>query len=107
MSSLSSFPSFPTSEQQAEQHLADEELIDQAEQARLIAYLADEQSVIPPINSLATEDEEELDAHSCGDSECQGAHVHAEDDDCYADDDYECGHRSPVADMYDMYGYPN
>jgi hypothetical protein len=98
LSSLPSFPSFLTSEQQAEQHLADEEAIDQAEQDRLIAYLADEQCLI------ATDDE---DTHSCGDSECQGAHVHANDDDCYADDDYECGHRSPVADMYDMYGYPN
>jgi hypothetical protein len=100
MSSLSSLPSFsslPTLEQQAEQHLADEEAIDQAEQDRLIAYLAEQAAE-------ATEDE---DTHSCGDSECQGAHVHANDDDCYDYDDYECGHRSPVAEIYDLYGYSN
>jgi hypothetical protein len=94
----------------AEQYIADERVIDTAEQARLIEYLrtqeradaerfhlpppAGETPAAPaadPVAALADgmrllavpEEDEEVDTHSCGDSECQGAHVHADEGDYY------------------------
>ena len=80
--------------QSAEMYLADQQAIDAAEHARLLDYLAD--AAAPPvpdaISALAEnmrllavpeDDEEELDTHSCGDSECQGEHVHADEGDYY------------------------
>lgn len=81
---------------QVEDYLADQQAIDAAEHARLLDYLAD--AAAPPapvpdaISALAEnmrllavpeDDEEELDTHSCGDSECQGEHVHADEGDYY------------------------
>jgi hypothetical protein len=105
---------------QVDEYLADENAIDEAEQARLIEYLAEQERSehIAPVpdavsalaqnlklHAVPEEDEEEEDNHSCGDSECVGEHVHADYAD-YADDadDYECGHRSPVTYEFDMYG---
>ena len=89
---------------QADEYLADENAIDEAEQARLIEYLAEQErseyaapvpddvaALAQSLKLLAVPEEEE-DDHSCADSECQGEHVHA---DYY--EDYECGHRSPYA----------
>ena len=98
---------------QVYEYLADENAIDKAEQARLIEYLAEQERseyVVPvpyavsalvqnlKLHAVPEEDEEE-DNHSCGDSECVGEHVHAD-----YDNDYECGHRSPIAYEFDMYG---
>ena len=91
---------------QVEEYLADEQAIDAAEYARLLEYVAPAPdpavaALSQSIRFLAVlpeDDEEEIDTHSCADSECQGEHLHANDD------DYECGHRSPVAHLYDIYG---
>jgi len=83
---------------QVEMYLADERAIDAAEQARLLEYLSASSAAEPPapapdtISALAEnlrllavpEDaEEELDTHSCGDSECQGEHLHSDVGDYY------------------------
>jgi len=100
---------------QVEMYLADQQAIDEAEYGRLQEYLAAHYAPIVPAAApdavaalsqsmrvlavLPEEEEEEIDTHSCADSECQGEHMHAVDDDYY-----ECGHRSPDAHLYDMYG---
>ena len=84
----------------AEQYIAEERVIDTAEQARLIEYLRTQERAdaerfhLPPpaasadpVAALADgmqllsvpEEDEEIDTHTCGDSECQGAHVHADE----------------------------
>ena len=117
MSVLPSFPPYYCTspplphERQAEEHLFHEEMLDQAEQNRLLDYLNDVDApaaaaaaaaaAAPDVAALSSavqnlamiEEDDELDNHSCGDSECQGEHVHAD----YYVDDYECGHRSPDA----------
>ncbi len=81
---------------QVEDYLADQQAIDAAEQARLLEYLADAAAapvaapaVPDPVVALAQgirllavpeDDEEELDTHTCGDSECVGEHLHSEGD---------------------------
>ena len=81
---------------QVEEYLADQQAIDAAEHARLLEYLA----AVAPASAPAADDvaaltqgmrllavpedgEEELDTHSCGDSECQGEHTHADEGDYY------------------------
>ena len=84
---------------QVEEYLADQQAIDAAEHARLLEYLAAVAPAAPAhaadeavaaltqgIRLLAVpeeDDEEELEAHTCGDSECQGEHVHADMGDYY------------------------
>jgi hypothetical protein len=81
---------------QVEDYLADQQAIDAAEQARLLEYLADAAAAAAPapdpvvalaqgIRLLAVpeDDEEELDTHTCGDSECQGEHLHSDEGDYY------------------------
>jgi hypothetical protein len=66
-----------------------------SESEALGGYLADAAAPAPPPDPIAAlaenlrllavpeEDEEELDTHTCGDSECQGEHVHADEGDYY------------------------
>jgi hypothetical protein len=100
---------------QVEDYLADTHAIDEADRERLLSYIASEAvSGLSSSLRLLTVPEDgtdDLDDHSCDDSECQGAHVHANDDDYVCGHaecgDYECGHRSPVTYEYDMYGCIN
>lgn len=100
---------------QVEEYLADTHAIEEADRVRLLSYI--ESEAVAGLSSslrlltVPEDSEEELDTHSCGDSECQGEHVHATDDDYVCGHaecgDYECGHRSPVNYEYDMYGCIN
>lgn len=103
-------PLYDDEMREAEQYIANERVIDAAEQARLIEYLHTQERAdaerfhLPPPAALAAapaadpvaaladgmrllavpeEDEEEIDTHSCGDSECQGAHLHDDAGDYY------------------------
>jgi hypothetical protein len=83
---------------QVEDYLADTRAIDEAEHARLLEYLAAAAAAPAPapepeavsvlaenlrLLAVPEDDEEELEPHVCGDSECQGEHVHADEGDYY------------------------
>jgi len=91
-------PLYDDEMRQVEDYLADTRAIDEAEHARLLEYLNAAAAAPAPapapdaISALAENlrllavpegDEEELDTHTCGDSECQGEHVHADMGDYY------------------------
>jgi hypothetical protein len=91
-------PLYDDEMRQVEDYLADTRAIDEAEHARLLEYLNAAAPAPAPapapdaISALAENlrllavpegDEEELDTHTCGDSECQGEHVHADEGDYY------------------------
>jgi len=100
-------PLYDDEMRQVEDYLADTHAIDEAEHARLLeyllalpsesealgGYLAAAAAPAPDAISALAEnlrllavpegDEEELDTHTCGDSECQGEHVHADMGDYY------------------------
>jgi hypothetical protein len=99
---------------QIDDHLEDERKEYEADLARYAEYYADNESEIPSVSTIPAadaiatladqmrllgvpeEDEDEYaDAHSCGDSDCQGEHTHA-----YADEYYETGHVSPSTLAY-------
>ena len=95
-------PLYDDEMRQVEDYLADQQAIDAAEQERLREYLAaaaaapaPEPAPEPAPDAVAVlaqnmrllvvpeDEEEELDTHTCGDSECQGIHVHADEGDYY------------------------
>ena len=97
--------SLPDEQMQVDEHLNNERLLDQAEQHRLIEYLAAQaaaDTLTQSMNLLTVDedDDEEIDIHPCSDSECQGVHTHGDDG------EYERG--SPVGRTpdYDPYYTP-
>jgi len=93
-------PLYDDEMRQAEEYIADQRVIDEAEQARLIEFLREQEHIdaerfhlpppaappaVDPVAALADgmrllavpEEDDEIDTHSCADSECQGEHVHA------------------------------
>lgn len=83
MSSLPSLPSLPSpSEMQIDEHMNDERLVDEAEQARLVEYLAEDSvaAIEHRLGQILTITEPD----KCNESECpdccEGEYTH--DDDC-------------------------